>query len=110
MGYLTVVIAQVLYSASDAWKKTQLDSGGFSATTLLRPAFLVAVLIGGVGFLFQMHALSKLDLSRTIITMGLLAVIFSVAIGILKFHERFTPLNIVGVAFACIAIILINLK
>lgn len=110
MGYLTVVIAQALYSASDAWKKTLLNDGGFNAHTLFKPAFIAAMAVSVVAFLFQMHALSKLDLSRTIITMGLLAVLFSVAIGVFRFHERFTPLNLLGVVFACVAIVLVHLR
>jgi len=79
MSIISVVIAQLLYTVSDTWKKVIFNAGGFSAATLLKPAFLMAMALAFIGFLFQMYALSKIELSRTIIMLGMLAVIFSSA-------------------------------
>jgi len=110
MAYLSVILAQLLYSLSDVWKKTILGEQGFSAATFVRPAFLLALIVAAAGFAFQMHALSKLDLSRTIVVMGLLAVIFSSAAGAVFFREHLNVWNVVGLALACAAIVLVNMK
>jgi multidrug transporter EmrE-like cation transporter len=110
MEYLSIIIAQLLYTTSDIWKKAILNAQGFNFHTLIKPVFLLTLVIAGVGFLFQMQALSKLDLSRAIIIMGMLAVIFSVLAGALFFREQFNYLNLIGVLFALAAIILINIR
>jgi multidrug transporter EmrE-like cation transporter len=110
MAYLSVVVAQLLYTLSDTWKKAILNASGFSAGTLVKPAFLLTLLVAGAGFLFQMHALSRMDLSRTIVFMGMLAVIFSAAAGVLVFKEQLNIWNVVGLGFAVAAIILVNVK
>ncbi|MEA3248815.1 MAG: EamA family transporter [Patescibacteria group bacterium] len=110
MAYLSIVVAQFLYTMSDTWKKAILNASGFSAATLVKPVFLLAILVAGVGFLFQMHALSKIDLSRTIVFMGMLAVIFSSAAGVIFFREQLNTWNVIGLTFAVVAIILVNIK
>jgi drug/metabolite transporter (DMT)-like permease len=110
MEYLSIVVAQLLYTASDTWKKFVFNDQGFSAATFAKPMFIAALLVAGVGFIFQMHALSRLDLSRTIIIMGMLAIIFSAAAGAIFFKEQFNYWNVAGVLFALAAIVLINIK
>lgn len=110
MSYISVVLAQLLYTMSDVWKKTILGEQGFTAGTFVRPAFLLALLVAAAGFAFQMHALSRLDLSRTIVMMGLLAVIFSSAAGVIFFREQLNVWNVVGLGLACAAIILVNVR
>lgn len=110
MSYLSVVVAQLLYTLSDTWKKAIMNASGFSAATLVKPAFLLALLVAGIGFLFQMHALSKIDLSRTIVFMGMLAVIFSSAAGVIFFREQLNVWNVIGLVLAVTAIMLVNIK
>jgi len=110
MEYLSIVLAQLLYTASDTWKKTVFNVDGFNVGTFAKPAFIAALLVAGVGFLLHMHALSKLDLSRTIIIMGMLAIIFSAAAGAIFFKEQFNYWNVAGIMFALTAIVLINIK
>ncbi len=110
MAYLSIVFAQLLYSLSDTLKKSLLNASGFSAQTLLKPAFLLAIAVGGIGFLFQMHALAKIDLSRTIVIMGMLAVIFSTAAGVIFFREQLNAWNVLGVGMAVAAIVLVNIR
>ena len=43
MAYISVIIAQILYTVSDTWKKVIFNAGGFSLTTLLKPAFIMAL-------------------------------------------------------------------
>lgn len=110
MEYLSVVLAQLLYTSSDTMKKIILDAQGFSASLLLRPAFILTLLIAAVGFILQMYALSKVELSRTIIMMGMLAVIFSALAGGLFLGEKFNTWNIFGIVFALLAIAMINIR
>ena len=110
MAYLALVAAQLLYSASDLWKKIIFGARGFNWQTLVRPAFLLAMLVALVGFLFQMYALSKVDLSRMAVMIGMMAVIFSSAAGILFLKETFNVWNFLGIAAALAAIFLVNVK
>ena len=110
MAIISVIIAQLLYTVSDTWKKVIFNAGGFNAGTLLKPAFLMAMALAFVGFLFQMYALSKIELSRTIIILGMLAVVFSSAAGIFYLKEHLNTWNYVGIGFALAAIVLVNLK
>lgn len=110
MDIISVVVAQLLYTVSDTWKKVIFNAQGFSFTTLVKPAFLMAMALAFVGFLFQMYALSKIELSRTIVTLGMLAVIFSSAAGVLYLKEHLNAWNYAGIGLALAAIILVNLK
>lgn len=110
MAYISVVIAQLLYTISDTWKKAIFNAQGFSFATLIKPAFILTMVVAFVGFLFQMYALSKIELWRTIVILGMLAVIFSSAAGVLYLKEHLNAWNFVGLAFALLAIVLVNLK
>lgn len=110
IAFLSLVVAQALYTASDTWKKVIFGESGFSFGTLVSPAFLATLAVAAVGFLFQMYALSKVDLSRTIITMGVLAVIFSAGAGVWYLRETLEWWNWVGVGLAVGAIVLVNIK
>jgi drug/metabolite transporter (DMT)-like permease len=108
LAYLSLLIAQLLYSSSDAWKKILLGEYGFSWSTLTRPAFLAAMLLGAVGFVFQMHALSKLELSRTIVTLTVFAIVFAAIIGVALFKDQMHWWNYLGIGFAVAAVVLVN--
>jgi len=110
MAYISVIIAQILYTVSDTWKKVIFNAGGFSPATLFKPAFIMALLLAGIGFVFQMYALSKLELSRTIVMLGMSAVIFSTAAGVLYLKEHLNLWNMLGIVFALLAVFLVNLK
>jgi drug/metabolite transporter (DMT)-like permease len=66
--------------------------------------------VAGVGFLFQLHALAKIELSRTIIIMGMLAIIFSATAGVIFFKEHLNIWNVAGIVLALTAIVLVNIK
>lgn len=110
MAFLSVIIAQFLYTFSDTWKKVIFNARGFSASTLIHPAFIMTLIIAALGFLFQMYALSKIELSKTIVLMGMLAVIFSTVAGVGYLKEQLNTWNWIGLGFALVAIVLINIK
>lgn len=110
LAFLSLIAAQALYTASDTWKKVIFGERGWGLETLLSPVFLATLVVAAVGFLFQMYALSKVELSRTIITMGVLAVIFSAGAGVWYLRETLQWWNWVGVGFAALAIVLVNVK
>lgn len=110
LAYLSLFIAQALYTSSDVWKKIILGDIGFSFATFIRPTFIAAMIFGAIGFAFQMHALSKLELSRAIITMTVMAIVFSAAAGALVFKDQLSLLNYAGVALAVAAVVLVNWK
>lgn len=104
-----VFIAQVFYTIADVFQKKALGVG-FSVRTLLSPPFLVTLLISGTGFVFQMYALSKMELSKTIILLGVFGVVLAAIAGVAIFHDKLSVKNYVGIAFAIAAIILVRSK
>lgn len=110
MEYLAVVAAQFLYTVSDTWKKVIFNENGFSLKIFIHPAFLLTMLIALVGFVFQMYALSRIELSKTIVFMGTLSIVFSSAAGILYLKEQLNTWNMIGILLALTAIMLINVK
>ena len=110
MSYLALIAAQLLYTLSDTWKKAIFGTEGFSAGTFIKPVFIGAMLLAGIGFVSQMYALSRMDLSRTIVVMGMLAVLFSTAAGIIFFKETINLWNVIGLVLALAAIVLVNIK
>jgi len=110
MALIFVAIAQLFYTVSDTWKKVIFNASGFSLATLLRPPFIAALGLALAGFLFQMYALSRIELSRTIITLGMLAVVFSAVAGVWFLKEHLNAWNFLGVGFALLAIVLVNVK
>lgn len=110
MSLIAVVAAQFLYSLSDIWKKVIFNESGLSFRVLASPAFIGTIIVALAGFLFQMYALSKIELSRTIVLMGMLAVVFSTAAGVLYLKEHLNAWNIAGVVLALTAIVLVNVR
>ena len=110
MSYLALIAAQLLYTLSDTWKKAIFSAQGFSASTMIKPMFIGAMILAGVGFVSQMYALSRMDLSRTIVAMGMLAVIFSTIAGVVFFKESINVWNGLGLVLALLAIFLVNIK
>jgi multidrug transporter EmrE-like cation transporter len=110
LGFITVFIAQCFYTVADVLQKKVLGGAGFSARTLLSWPFLATLLVSGTGFIFQMHALSKLDLSKTVILLSVFGVVLAAIAGVVVFHDRLTWYNQVGIVFAVAAIIMVRAK
>lgn len=110
LGFITVFIAQVFYTIADVLQKKVLGGAGFSARTLLSLPFLATLLVSGTGFVFQMHALSKLDLSKTVILLSVFGVVLAAIAGVVVFHDKLHWYNQVGIVFAVAAIVLVRMK
>lgn len=110
LGLLAIVVAQVFYIISDVYQKELLAAHGFNFRTLVSLAFIGTLIIAGVGFVFQMYALSKLDLSRTIILLSVLGVVMAAVAGVVVFHDKLSWYNELGILLAVAAIVLVRLK
>ncbi len=107
---LAILVAQAFYTVADVLQKKVLGGAGFSVRTLLSFGFLATLLVSGTGFVFQMFAMSKLELSRTIILLGVFGVVLAAAAGVLVFHDKLSLKNCFGIAFAIAAIVLVRSK
>ncbi len=110
MQILLIFIAQLIYSLSDLGKKIVMNKAGFGWHLLTNWAFLLITAAAAIGFAVQMSALSRYDLSRTIILLGVFAVLISTILGVVVLHEKLSPINYLGLAFAVLAIVLVQLK
>ena len=109
-GILAIFVAQCFYTVADVFQKKVLGGAGFSFRTLLSLPFLATLLISGTGFVFQMFAMSKTDLSRTIILLGVFGVVLAAIAGVVVFHDKLSLKNYVGIAMAVAAIVLVKSK
>lgn len=107
---ILIFITQLIYSLSDLGKKIILGKAGFNWGLLTNWKFLLVTVAAGLGFLIQIYVLSRYDLSRTIILLGTFAVVLSAIFGVIFLHEKLSILNIAGIIFAVLAIILVQLK
>jgi len=105
-----IIFAQFLFSLTDLWKKMILNGQKFELSLLTNPQFLAATILPVVPLVIYLYALSKYDLSRSAVTLGVAAVIFSSFLGWYFLHERMTSMNFLGYSLAIVAIILINWK
>lgn len=110
LGFLAILVAQLFYTVADVFQKKALGNLGFSFRTFIHPAFAFTFLISMTGFVFQMYGLSKMELSRAIITLGVASVVMASIAGIVVFHDKFSWWNWLGVVFAIAAIVLVKLK
>ena len=110
MAYIALVVAQLIYTSADLWRKTIFNAQQFSLSTLTKPLFLLTVVVTLAAFVIQMYALSKIDLSRMAVVLGMLAVIFSVGAGVIVLKESFNVWNLLGVFCAMAAIFLIHVR
>jgi multidrug transporter EmrE-like cation transporter len=62
-----------------------------------------------VAFVIQLFVLKNYDLSRTITILASCAIVFSVALGVLFFKEKFNFINYAGVALAILAVVLTHI-
>jgi multidrug transporter EmrE-like cation transporter len=107
---LAVFIAQVFFTGADALQKSILKGKGFSVQTLLNIKFLLTIPVAGIGFVFLMYALSKMDVSRTIILLSVCGVVMAALAGVVFFGDKLAMKNYVGIVFAIAAIVLVNAK
>lgn len=109
MHALLMLAAQAFYSLSDLLKKIVLRDLSFPAA-LANPKFLGVSAIALVGMLIQMYVLSRYELGRTTIYLGVFALIVTPLLGVLVLQEKLSPVNWVGVGLAIVAVVLVNLK
>lgn len=107
---LAIFFAQVFYTLADSLQKYVLKGQGFSVRTLVSVKFLLTLIPAGIGFIILMYALSKLEISRTIILLGVFGVILAAASGVIFFHDKLSWVNYIGIALAIASIILVNWK
>jgi drug/metabolite transporter (DMT)-like permease len=104
-----ILVAQAFYSVSDLLKKMVLRDVPFPAA-LLDPKFIAVAMVSFVGIPLQWYVLSRYDLSRTAIFLGLFALILSPLLGVVVLQEKLSPANWLGLGLALVAVVLVNLK
>ena len=106
---LLIILAQALYSAGDLARKFILHGQEFDWTLLRSVPMWLTLILSMVAFIFQLYVLKHYDLSRTIVILSSCAIVFSVALGVIFFKEKFNLINYLGVALAVAAVILTHI-
>jgi multidrug transporter EmrE-like cation transporter len=109
MQYLVLIIlAQTLYSAADVARKAILHGQDFDLNLLKSLPLWLTMALSSVAFVIQLYVMKHYDLSRTITILASCAIVFSVALGVLFFKEKFSLINYLGVALAVVAVMLVH--
>jgi len=108
-GFLALAGAQLLYTLGDLWKKSLFNVHGLWPA-LTKPLFLLTLVVTLAGFGLQMYALSKVDLSRMAVIIGMMAVVFSSLAGVFILKESFNGWNWLGLGVAVLAIVLVHIR
>lgn len=103
-----ILVAQLIFSLTDLWKKVILSHTPFTWRLLINPPFLLANALPLLSVVLYLYVLAHYDLSRSAVTLGVAAVFFSSFLGIMVLHEDVSPLNLAGYLFAVAAIVMIN--
>jgi len=106
---LLIILAQALYSGGDLVRKFILHGQDFDLTLLKSLPMWLTMVLSMVAFVIQLFVMKHYDLSRTITILACCAIVFSVALGIIFFKEKFNLINYAGVALAVIAVILTHI-
>ena len=111
MKYIAFVIfAQALYSIGDLCRKVIVSGRPFDWTLIKSIPFLLTFALSAVALVLQLYVLKHLDLSKTIVILGTCAVIFSAVLGAVFLKEKLNVYNYLGIVFAVLAIVFINIK
>ena len=107
---LIVFFAQLFYSGGDLMRKIVLGKFGLNLKIAGSGMFWIAAALSGVGFLIQLYAFSRYELSSTVIFLGVFAVIISAAVGVLYLKEKLSIYTYIGIGFAVLAIIFTHIE
>lgn len=110
MNIFLLALAQAMYSISDLVQKLTLQKTGFSWTLLMNPKFMGTWLLTGFALATQIYVLSRYELSKTMITIGIFHAVFATILGVWFLKEKVSMLNGIGISFAILALILVNIK
>ncbi len=110
MNVVLLIVTQAIYSISDLIKKEYAERIGVSFELFKSAPFLFALIIPAIGLGLQVYVLSRYELSKTMITLGVLNIVFATTLGAVLLKERLTMLNYLGVFAAVLAIILLNIR
>jgi drug/metabolite transporter (DMT)-like permease len=107
---LIVFFAQLFYTVGDVMRKVILGKFGLTWKITGAPTFWIAFVLSTVGFLIQLYAFSRYELSRTVIFLGTFAVIMSTVVGVLYLKEKLNIYTYIGLGFAVMAIIFTHIE
>ncbi|MAG11535.1 MAG: hypothetical protein CMI52_01875 [Parcubacteria group bacterium] len=110
MNVLLLFIVQATYSLSDLGKKVYVEKIGWDWALLKSLPFIVIMAVPFFALALQVYVLSRYELSKTMITLGVLNIAFATGLGVMVLKEKLTTLNYVGVVCAVLAVVLLNIK
>ena len=110
MNVLLLFLVQATYSLSDLGKKVYVEKIGWNWSLLKSVPFVVVMVVPFIALALQVYVLSRYELSKTMITLGVLNIVFATGLGVYVLKEKLSMLNYVGVVCALLAVVLLNIK
>lgn len=110
MNIFLVFIAQLIYSTSDVLQRMVGLRYGYGWHLVSNYRFWGALSIAAFALLVQMYVLSRFEVGKTIIFLGIFAVVITPIMGLVFLGERLSLTNWTGVALAIGAMFLVAQK
>lgn len=110
MNVILLIITQAIYSVSDLIKKEYAEKIGMHFGLFKSVPFVLSLVLTGVALGIQVYVLSRYELSKTMITLGVLNILFATTLGAWVLKEKLSFTNMLGVVCAVAAVILLNVK
>jgi len=104
---LILLFSQLVFSFGDLCARWYLGKYGFTAATILTPAFVVLVLIHLCALMLQFYVLSQVQLGKTMALFGMTSILISNILGFFLLHEILSPIAYVGVVVALCAFLIL---
>ena len=110
MNVVLLFIVQATYSLSDLGKKMYVEKIGWDWALLKSLPFIIVMVVPFIALALQVYVLSRYELSKTMIMLGVLNIVFATGLGVMVLKEKLTTLNYIGIVCAVLAVILLNIK
>lgn len=105
-----VVIAQILFTASDLLGRHFMSAQGFTPRAFVSAWFLLYLTIRMAATFGQLYVFSKVELGQTMAIFGAVSIVSANALGFLLLKETLTPTAYVGVTLAVLAFMILAVR
>ncbi len=107
---LTLLAAQILFSAGDLLARFKMHKYGFTQTNLLSLWFSVYVVTHMAATLLQLYVFANVELGRTITLFAVSGIVLANLTGLLFLHEVLTIYAYAGIVLAFVAFMLLAIN
>ncbi|MGH7882116.1 MAG: hypothetical protein ACREN8_04325 [Candidatus Dormibacteraceae bacterium] len=109
MPWLLIVLigTQAIFTLSDFMGRMNMRGGEFTLAKLLKPWFLIYLLIRQIALLGQFFIFSRVFLGEVVTVLAAISIVISNLLGLLLLREQLSVANYIGVSLAVTAVLIL---